>query len=103
MLLITMPILLFLSETWMPDDNNNITATIKSYGYKLLHNRRQHRDRISGRGVGVMLKNYIVSKQISNKQFSSFKHTIVKVKMKINSDLTLITIYRLLFVPTGGI
>ena len=92
--------IVFLSETWMPSDNNDITAEIKSYGYKLLHNRRKDRDKIAGGGVGVMLKDTIVCKQISNKQFSSFEHTIVKVKMNSNSNITLITIYRLLYVPT---
>ena len=91
----------FISETWMPNDKNDTTATIKSYGYKLLHNRRKDREKIVGGGVGVMLKSNILAKHISGKQFTSFEHTIVKIKMENNSNLTLITIYRLLFIPTN--
>ena len=45
----------FLSETWMKSNNGDITAMIKPYGYKLLHNRRRNRDIIIGVGIGVML------------------------------------------------
>ena len=90
----------FLSETWMTDDKNDITATIDSYGYKLAHNRRKNRDRVQGGGVGIMLKKSISTKQINIRQFNSFDHTIVNMKTKENQVITLISIYRLLFIPT---
>ena len=83
----------------MPNDNNDITSTMNSYGYKLLHERRRSRDKTIGGGVGIILKNAIVSKHIKMKQFCSFEHTIVKVKIKNNGKLTLVTIYRVLFLP----
>ena len=43
---------IFITETWMPDDTNDITATIKSYGYQLLHNRRKDREKTLGGGGG---------------------------------------------------
>ena len=46
----------FLTETWMEADKNDVTAVIKSYGYKLLHNRRLNREKETGGGVGVMVK-----------------------------------------------
>ena len=46
----------FLTETWMEADKNDITAMVKSYGYTLLHNRRRGREKEIGGGVGVMIK-----------------------------------------------
>ena len=42
----------FISETGMPNDNNDITSTINSYGYKLLHERRRSREKTIGGGGG---------------------------------------------------
>ena len=95
------PDAIFITETWMPNDTNDITAKIKSYGYKLLHNRRKNRDKIGGGGVGIILKDNIICKQVSSKQYSSFEHTIVTAKIKSNSKITLVTIYRFLFKPTA--
>ena len=48
--------IVFLSETWMEADKNDITAKIKSRGYKLLHNRRVNREKIDGGGVGIAVR-----------------------------------------------
>ena len=45
----------FFTETWLKDDKNAITAEIKTYGYKLLHNRRKEREKDGGRGVGILV------------------------------------------------
>ena len=95
------PDAIFITETWMPNDTNDITAKIKSYGYNLLHNRRKNRDKTIGGGVGIMVKDNIICKQVSSKQYSSFEHTIVTAKTKSNSKITLVTIYRLLFISTA--
>ena len=87
-----------LSETWMEADNNDITALIKDSGYKLLHNRRKDRDKEVGGGVGVMVKHSMNCKQQNGKSFSSFEHTMVKIKLTNNTSMILITIYRLLYV-----
>ena len=71
----------FISETWMPNNENDSNATIKSYGYKFLHDRRRNREKSIGGGTGIVLKT-LVSKHIKMKQFSSFEHTIVKVKIR---------------------
>ena len=91
----------FFSETWMEAVRNDITAIMKSHGYKLLHNRRRDREKELGGGVGIMLKALMIHKQISSKQFTSFEHTIVNIQVNGNSKLTLITIYRLQFIATN--
>ena len=50
----------FLTETWMESDKNDITAVIRSYGYTLRHNRRRGREKETGGGVGVLVKSSMV-------------------------------------------
>ena len=90
---------MFLSETWMEADKNDITSIIKERGYKLLHDRRKNRAKVDGGGVGIMVRSCIVSKHLSSKPFSSFEHTKIEVKLTSNTKLILIAIHRLLFVP----
>ena len=90
----------FVSETWMQSNNDDITAQIVPYGYIMKHNRRQNRDKDHGGGVGVILKNKFSFTQITSKPFSSFEHSIIKLKLK-NRVMCLVTIYRILFIPTG--
>ena len=52
--------IVFVSETWMESDKNDITAMIKSYGYTLIHNRRKGRMKETGGGVGVMVKSTMI-------------------------------------------
>ena len=89
----------FLTETWMEADKNDITAMIKSRGYKLLHNRRVDRKKEVGGGVGIMIKSTLTCKQLSSKAFSSFEHTMVNIKLTNNTKLLLVAIYRLQFIP----
>ena len=93
--------IVFLSETWMEAEKNDVTAYMKQRGYKFLHNRRVNREKEVGGGVGVMVKSSIHSKQLSCKPFSSFEHTMVRIKLTNNTTLLLVTIYRLLFISTN--
>ena len=92
--------IVFLSETWMETEKNDVTAMIKESGFKMLHNRRLNREKLTGGGVGIIVKSSFNSKQINCKPFSSFEHTIVRVKLMKNNTLLLVAIYRLLFIPT---
>ena len=92
----------FLTETWMEADKNDITAMVKSYGYTLLHNRRRGREKEIGVGVGVMIKSSMRHKHKKCKFFSSFEVTMISVKLTNNTMLILVTIYRLLFVPASS-
>ena len=90
--------IVFLSETWMEADTNDITAAMKASGYTLIHNRRRDRDKEKGGGVGIMVKSTVSHKHTNGKAFSSFEHTMVRVKLTNNTKLTLVTIYRLQFI-----
>ena len=52
----------FLTETWLQSDENAITAEIKTYGYRLLHDRRKDRAKELGGGVGIVIKKQYICK-----------------------------------------
>ena len=89
--------IVFLTETWLTSDCNHVTAMVKTYGYELLHSRRKNRQKETGGGVGVLVKQTIKRKQLKTKMFSSFEHTVVKIFLKNNKSTILVCIYRLLF------
>ena len=91
----------FLSETWMESENNDITAMIKSYGYRLLHERRKNREKEIGGGVGVMVRSTMIHKHHKCKFYKSFEHVVVSVKLTNSTKLMIITIYRLLFISAS--
>ena len=77
----------FLSETWLKNDKNDVTANIDSYGYNLIHNRRKNRDKIQGGGVGIMFKKTLSTKQIRTKQYDSFELSVVNLKTSDNQAM----------------
>ena len=91
----------FLTETWMEADKNDITSMVKDRGYKMHHDRRKDREKEIGGGVGILVKMTMVSKHITSKAFSSFEHTMVEVKLTNNTKLILISLYRLQFVKAN--
>ena len=88
----------FLTETWLTSECNHVTAMVKTHGYELLHCRRKNSVKEVGGGVGVLVKAKIKKKQLKSKNVSSFEHTIVKIFLHNNKSITLVCIYRLLFV-----
>ena len=90
--------IVFLTETWLTSDFNHVTAMVKTYGYKLLHSRRKNRQKETGGGVGVLVKLNIEKKQLKSKMYTSFEHTMVKIFLTNKKSVTLLCIYRLLFV-----
>ena len=92
------PSIVFISETWLKSNKNNVTALVKEYDYVLVHNIRKNREKENGGGVGLMLKTNIKFKRIHQKQFTSFEHIVVKILLSGNTSLLLVSIYRVLFV-----
>ena len=95
------PDVIFLTETWLTSEKNNITAEVKEYGYVLLHKIRKNREKDRGGGVGILVKSTITGKQLVSKNYHSFEHNVVKIPLKNNQKMTLITVYRLQFVPVA--
>ena len=95
------PDVIFLTETWLTSEKNNITAEVKEYGYVLRHKIRKNREKDRGGGVGTLLKSTIVSKQLVSKDYHSFEHNVVRIPLEGKQMMILITVYRLQFVPVG--
>ena len=75
------PDVVFLTETWLTSEKNNITAEVKDYGFELLHKIRKNREKDRGGGVGVMIRSTISCKQTVSKDFVSFEHNVVKITL----------------------
>ena len=88
----------FLTETWLTSEHNHVTALVKTYGYELLHSIRKDRLKDTGGEVGVLIKLKIRRKKLRCKKYSSFEYTMVKLYLLNKKSITLICIYRLLFV-----
>ena len=93
------PDVIFLTETWLTSEKNNITAEVKNYGYELYHKIRKQREKDRGGGVGTLVKSDIKCKPIPSKEYHSFECCITRVPLKNNKYLLLIVVYRLQFVP----
>lgn len=92
------PGVVFLNETWLKADTSDVTALIKTYGYKLVHNRRKNREKETGGGVGIMLKLGMKYKHMPVKTYASFELTVVKLFRNRGQSVILVCLYRLLFV-----
>ena len=95
------PGIVFLQETWLSSDRNDVTALVKDYGYKLVHCRRRGRSKEIGGGVGILLKMDFVHKRLKQKSYSSFEHMSIKLNKKKCMNIVVVTIYRVLFVPVA--
>ena len=81
-----------ITETWLTDNSNSTTATIKSYGYLIHHD---HRINQRGGGTGLIYKACCSLKPlVITKKYSSFEITCCKLKTQNSADLIIIIMYR---------
>ena len=66
------PDIVFFTETWLQSEKNSVTAEVKSFGYKLLHDPRKEREKDRGGGVGIMVRDSVMAKHLPAKHFKSF-------------------------------
>ena len=92
------PKIVFLTETWLKSDVSDVTALVKTYGYKLVHDRRKNRDKETGGGVGIMLKLGMKHKHVPIRTYSSFELTLLKLFQNNGKCVLLVSLYRILFV-----
>ena len=95
------PDIVFVTETWLTSEKNNITANVQSYGYKLLHKPRKDRQKERGGGVGILVKSTIPRKPVPSKEFHSFECNVVKIPLMNKKSMLLISVYRLQYVPVS--
>ena len=75
-----------------------MTALVKDYGYKLIHNRRKGRDKETGGGVGILVRLNMKFKKMKSETYSSFECIQVQFSMEGMEIVTLVCVYRLLFI-----
>ena len=86
--------IVFLSETWLKSQKNEVTSIVKDYGYTLKHSIRKNRTKETGGGVGILVKKCLTCKIIKVKQFDTVELCIVKIRSQ-KKWITCISIYRL--------
>ena len=89
-------LILFVTETWLTDQNNNTTAQIKDHGYKIHHSYRSSR---TGGGVALIYKNTVQLTKVFIGEAPTFE--AIAAKMKVSNKMTVLCscIYR----PPGPI
>ena len=79
-------------ETWLTDSTNPITATIKSFGYDIIHNFRTDQ---RGGGTAIVYKSsYRLSMLSIARQFNTFEHTAVSLKTHTSVKVVIVVVYR---------
>lgn len=82
-----------LCETWLKDTTNPTTASIKSYGYDLVHTPRKDGKR--GGGTALVFKNvFTVKRYTVQKVFSSFEYTGGSIKTHTGTVVMFLVVYR---------
>ena len=83
--------ILFVSETWLTDLNNCITATIKSYGFDILH---QPRKDVRGGGVGIIFHRSFTLTRLFVKHGSMFEAICAKFRDGNGDNVLCSCVYR---------
>lgn len=88
--------ILFLIETWLTDENNSITATIKSYGYNIIHKTRNcnKTGKMRGGGVAIIFKKCLNLRQVYLSDIGSAETVSAKLKTSSGATLFCCCIYR---------
>jgi exonuclease III len=83
----------FISETWLTEQCNNTTSTIKSYGYSIIHS---HRHDAKGGGTAIVYKSLLsVSPvNIDIEHLTTFEYTTACVKCSSDMKVLLVCVYR---------
>jgi exonuclease III len=82
-----------ITETWLTEQCNNTTATIKSYGYSIIHS---HRHDTKGGGTAIIYKTTLsislVNPDIDG--IKTFEYTTACVKCSSDMKVLLVCVYR---------
>lgn len=83
--------ILFVTETWLTDQNNHTTALIKEHGYKIYHHFRKEK---TGGGVAVIYKASLKLVRVFHNQSELFESISVKVKLQDGTSVLTSCLYR---------
>ena len=88
--------LLFVTETWMTSMNNDVTATVKSYGFNMIHQiRPPYSDKCRGGGVALIYNSQFLNiTQVFEKTGESFEAVMGKFRDSSGEFVLCACIYR---------
>ena len=85
----------FLTETWLTDANNNVTATIKSYGFNIVHTVRKSTSKVRGGGVAIIYNSNVLNlSQVFLKCGASFEAVSAKFRDNQGENVLCSCVYR---------
>ena len=93
--------IVFLSETWLTSQYNDVTAQISTYGYELNHVFRQDEVKDRGGGVGILCHRKFNPHKIKSIKFQSFEHCIFSLTKNKYDKVVLVSVYRLQHLPVS--
>ena len=91
--------IVFVTETWLTSQCNDVTANIYTYNYHLHHVIRKDGIKKCGGGVGILClkKNHL--RGIKSPVFQSFEHCIFSLAKSKHDKIILVSVYRLQHMP----
>ena len=84
----------FVSESWLTSDNNNITATIKSYGFGIIHKPRKSCEKSRGGGVAIIHRGSLNLTEVFIKHGQLFESVLAKFRDDKGDNICCCCVYR---------
>ena len=84
---------ILLSETWLNDMNNDVTAVVKTNGYNIIHVPRSCSDKTRGGGVAIVYRKSLTFTQVFIKSGSTFESVSAKFKDASGQNVCCTSIY----------
>ena len=84
----------FVSESWLTSDNNNITATIKSYGFGIIHKPRKSFEKSRGGGVAIIHRGSLNLTEVFIKHGQLFESVLAKFRDDKGDNICCCCVYR---------
>ena len=86
--------ILFVSESWITEQNNNTTAVIKEHGFKIIHKVRNCTEKRRGGGVAIIYRQDLNFQRVFTTHQQSFESVSVKFRDSNGESICCSCIYR---------
>lgn len=85
---------MFVTETWLTESNNHVTATIKALGYRVIHKIRSNSEKSRGGGVAIIYHSSYNVSQVFIKHGETFEAVCVKFRDNDGENICCGCVYR---------
>ena len=86
--------LILLSETWLGEMNNDVTAVVKANGYGIIHVPRSCSEKTRGGGVAIAFHKSLTFTQVFIKSGTTFEAVSAKFKDASGQNVCCTYVYR---------